>query len=237
MKSLATASLKLPLPGFRQILKTQILDSETLAESPAAESAKTAEMTIFDACRKLGLESSAQQAAYASPAELASELSQTDLPCIGGPWSQLAAQVWELRRSPCQTLSAAYCALWREALDGLVMGVGDSLRYARHSHFSEGQCVDLLYDLSAGDQRWGEVPAALIQKLQPLQDKLQRSQAQLKLLGYAEQTLFCLLEDRHQAFASQRYGFLLQSIQRFAQAQLFPVRLQEVSPQAVWTGD
>lgn len=220
-----------------------VLEAYGLLEVPASlscEQQESQERAIFDQSRELGLKRQASEGRPMTSSELSQALTQSHLPCIGGQWSLLEGQsdVWELRRSPCQTLASGYCHLWREALDGLVMGAGDTLRYSRHHHFTAGECVDLIYDLENSPHgRWAAVPESLQNRLQPLMKQLEETQAGLKLQGYAENTLYCQIEDLHPQLSGHRYAPLLDSIQRFMSRVAPEVRLREMSPQAVWAGD
>jgi hypothetical protein len=182
---------------------------------------------IFDAGRELGLSLGQTWDAQA----LAQWLSTAGLPCLSGDWRLRADGAWELRRPPC---AGADCERWREACDGLVMGLGDSLRYARHFKGEAGECLDLLYEDQ--DLRWARLPEALVTALDPLQASLQRHQAGLELQGYAEGTVYYRLHDTH-ALRAHRRGFLLGSVSDFAARQLPGLRLCETSPRAIWEGD
>ena len=195
---------------------------------------------IFDAGRQLGLNLS--QPGPWDAEKMALALTDSNLPCVGGTWRQHVDGAWKRVRRPDASCLADRCHAWREALDGLVMGAGDTLRYSRHSQgsdpFGAEKCVDVLYDVrDAARWRWADVPAKLEQRLQPLLAQLAKTQAVLKLHGYAEGTLFAQIEDQHPQLGGHRYGLLLESIQRFIAREIPEISLREMSPQAVWTGD
>lgn len=182
---------------------------------------------IFDAGRELGLSLGQTWDAQA----LAHWLSSAGLPCLSGAWQARSDGAWELRRPAC---GSADCERWREACDGLAMGAGDSLRYARHFKGEAGECLDLLYE--GQDLRWAQLPEQILTALAPLLASLQAHQAGLELQGYAEGTVYYRLHDTH-ALRAHRRGFLLGSVADFAACRLPGLRLCETSPRAIWEGD
>lgn len=225
------------LQEWSQQLESQgLLQLPLTSVPPAPEQQAQQERLVFDVSRLVGLAWRKNKGPITA-FKLAQKLSSAGFPCISGNWQAVpgAAQVQILRRPPCQALSPGYCYRWREALDGLVMGAGDTLRYSRHSHFSDGECVDLLYDITAAEHwRWAVVPEVFRQKLEPLLAQLAHRHAHLKLLGYAEKVIFCCLEDKHPQLSGHRYHQLWASITRFARREIPEIGLQEMSPQAVW---
>lgn len=189
---------------------------------------------IFDQARRLGLEMRRQGAWQ--DVQMADWLSESDLPCLGGQWQTLDQGGHALHRPSC-ALRPTACDVWREALDGLVMGAGDSLRYARHFSGEFGECVDLLYDEEKVNQRWADIPVALQQPLLRLQERLAVHQAELEWLGYAEGTIYYRLQDRHPQLQGHRHGFLVNSVTDFAATELPEIKLFEASPRAIWDGD
>lgn len=231
------------LPAWSEALldKDLLASPSLLPETPARQAEQ--EREAFDASRSVGLRWRADHTALTA-SELAFTLQASGLPCIDGRWQAVPDQpgVQVLRRPACQIRNPGYCNRWREALDGLVMGAGDSLRYSRHSHgcdpFGAEECVDVLYDLTdAARWRWAPVPAQLKLRLQPLQHQLGKTRAGLTLHGYAEGQLFAQIDDQHPQLGGHRYGLLLESIQRFMAREMPEIVLREMSPQAVWTGD
>lgn len=193
----------------------------------------------FDSGRDSGLQLRHDNQGPLSTRDLAHVLSRSALPCVGGTWQEQEPDVWILQRPPCQRESAHMCAVWRESVDGLVMGAGEEARYSRHSHFEDPDelCVDVLYTIDKPHWRWASLPQKYHFMMQELQADLATHQAELTILGYAEGQIFYTLKDSHPALAGHRHGFLSESLQHKAKAFHAEVRLIEMSPRAVWNGD
>lgn len=193
----------------------------------------------FDAGRMSGLQLKAENGDPLSCTEIALILAQSGLPCISGKWHDLEPGVWVLKRPPCQRENRHICDVWRESVDGLVMGAGENARYSRHSSFADpGElCVDVLYPEAQPQWRLTSLPKTYHPLLETLQATLARHQAEIVVLGYAEQCLFYQLKDLHPVLGGRRLGFLEASLgQLVAQAEPC-LKLVEMTPRAVWNGD
>lgn len=104
---------------------------------------------VFDNSRKLGLSLAARLGVTFEIQDLQALLEAAAPPCLAGRWSgRERARV--LERPGCGFALAAgphACDYWREALDGLVMGLGDRERVVRHAcaRRGDGACIDVLF--------------------------------------------------------------------------------------------
>lgn len=122
--------------------------------------------TIFDYSRLLGMGLSKQYNIVFELQDFRSVLSNSNIPCTAGSWE--ARETAEVLTRPgcnfCQPLGSFACDYWREAIDGLVMGLGETERFVRHSSVRHGDndCVDIFFIESNkranGSLAWGKIP-------------------------------------------------------------------------------
>lgn len=193
----------------------------------------------FDSGRTSGLQLKAEKGVPLSCHDIALILEQSNLPCISGKWLESVPGVWILQRSPCQQENRHICDVWRESVDGLVMGAGENARYSRHSSFGDPgeRCVDVLYPADKPQWRWGSVPEIYQPLLQRMNQILAQHQAEIVVFGYAEQQLFYQLKDHHPFLHGHRYRFLVNSLEQLATQSDPPLHLVEMTPRTVWMGD
>lgn len=193
----------------------------------------------FDQGRISGMQLKAEHQKPLTPSELAKVLKESGLPCIGGSWQEIEAGIWELRRIPCQRDNIHLCHVWRESVDGLVMGAGESARYSRYRNFEDpgSECVDVLYPESESQWRWDQFPEAHLNLLETLKTQLSEHLAEFVFLGYAESKIYYRLIDHHPNLSGHRQGFLTHSLQTMLSKENSKLELCEMSPRAVWQGE
>ena len=170
--------------------------------SPQAEAAAVVTLTptqqealeraVFDTSRLAGRALARRWGGPLSTGRIAECLSETPLPSLHGLWTHTGAAL-TLTREGCGTSPcAAVCRYWREAIDGLVMGLGDEARFSRHRSQGHGDehCLDVFYPEAHRDQRWGAVPGDVQAALTPVTQTLQAGGVTLTLLGCSERVLF-----------------------------------------------
>lgn len=84
-------------------------------------------------------------------------------PCLRGRWQAHPREAaFVLERRPCGGC-AAVCDTWREALDGLVLGLSGEGRATRHRSGGHGDevCVDVVYLDPESPLRFGFIPDAM----------------------------------------------------------------------------
>lgn len=186
-------------------------------------------------------------------------LEQSTIPCFQGQWeSRKTAQV--LNRQGCNfspKSGPAVCDYWREALDGLIMGLGENERLARHScvrHFADSGetsiggsnalntnscCVDVIFventghPFKADSLAWGPLPEHMTETLaQICSDFSEKMKTAILIKGLNEGVLYFEFESQTAAGCSG--GNLLSStFQRKVHAVYPGLHIQEVSPRAV----
>lgn len=171
-------------------------------------------------------------------------LEKSGIPCVQGRWeSRRTARV--LTRKGCDfcTKSGANaCDYWREALDGLVMGLGDKERMARHASVRHGDssCIDIFYFDAAeptgpkeNSLAWGALPEHMQSKLMEICDDFEhKMKASILLKGMNEGILYFEFKSSTDVLCSG--GQLLTStFQRKIQNSYPGLRVQEVTPRAV----
>lgn len=172
-------------------------------------------------------------------------LEQMGTPCAQGEWTHLTnASV--LKRSGCdqgKLLGPRCCQYWREAFDGLVLGLSDTEHFVRHRSLPIGdsECVDLVYSAEAESQmsiqkenKWGPIPEEYVRELAETQKKFDRMGADVEFLGVRENTLFYKLAGKaHQTCGSGESIFRV-SLERHIK-EIFPrMILQTANPIAVY---
>ena len=172
-------------------------------------------------------------------------------PCLQGDWELRLqndqANVAVLRRDGCASGAshgAHACQYWREAIDGLVMGLCESERFARHESVTSGDssCVDVFYvdevtptdSLWQNPHRWGPIADDMKGPLKEIEESFARMKVQLQFLGISENQLFYKLEAKENQTCGTTGDIyrthLTQSLHK-----VFPhLQLKDASPLAVY---
>lgn len=122
---------------------------------------------IFDNSRLLGLGLAKKFGVTFDLLDLRKVLTNSAIPCVNGTWeSRESAEV--LTRNGCNycpNIGSFACDYWREAIDGLVMGLGESERFVRHGsvRHNDSKCIDVFFLEShkriKGSVAWGKIPS------------------------------------------------------------------------------
>jgi hypothetical protein len=116
------------------------------------------------------------------------------VPCLAGRWRAEGAAV--VRESPgCAEGvmgGARVCDWYREALDGLVSGLGQEIGFARRASLGRcgSHCEDVLFDDSAPELRLAPVPTFILEHVAHPIRRLDEEGIELRLLGLAENRLY-----------------------------------------------
>jgi hypothetical protein len=168
--------------------------------------------------------------------ELPALLSALGAPCLAnGTWSMLPGEPgWRFLRRPCCAgeASSARCDAWREAIDGLVLGLTGSLRHTRTASAGHGQehCVDVIYEDAESPSRYGELPAEVLPALEAVQAFVRRFDgADVRFLGISEGVLLYQLETRGCAGSHAAQPMVEQLLKR----KLPGLEVRELSPRQV----
>lgn len=154
---------------------------------------------VFDNSARLGAGFRRHYRQHLTLGTLPALLAQLDIACLkGGHW-RTAESAAQLERPACVAeRKAGRCDYWREAIDGLVVGLSDQVRHTRHRSFGHGDdaCLDVLYDGPASEARYGPLPAGAAEAVHGIQRLLSRFSQQFKLtlLGLSEGVLLYRLD-------------------------------------------
>lgn len=125
------------------------------------------------------------------------------------------------------------CDAWREAIDGLVLGLTGGARHTRTASAGHGQnsCVDLVYEDAESPLRYGDLDDELIPTLESVQKFVRNFRgADVRFLGVSEGVLLYQLDttgcDEHRAPARTLIENLLNT-------KLPHLQVRELSPRAV----
>nr|HMN69389.1 hypothetical protein [Bdellovibrionales bacterium] len=129
-------------------------------------------------------------------------------PCLVGVWEQKpSAHI--LSREGCglgRQVGKRYCQYWREAIDGLVIGISDEVGFVRNSSVSveDEECIDVFFDeessptdaIWSNSNKWGALPESIKSDLESIQQKFNEMKIDLKFLGLSEKNLLYKLEPK-----------------------------------------
>lgn len=146
----------------------------------------------FDNSLRLGQGYAGFHRAPIAPEQLPFVLPRLDAPCLRGRWAEVECEAgfW-LERPPCQLPAPrAFCDHWREAINGLVLGLTFGVCHARHRSAGHGDpaCVDLFYADPESPLRFGALPPELAPGLQSVRRLVSRFKggARVEFLGVSE---------------------------------------------------
>lgn len=194
---------------------------------------------VFLNSRKLAQSFSRHQGLSFEIQDFQALLQQSGIPCFQGAWeSRNNALV--LTRGACSYASDAKdfaCTYWREALDGLVMGLGEEERSARHgcARVDGGACVDVLFVESHPEPtksaRFGVIPPMLVEELNEIKEQFLTSmKTEVEFVGYSAGTLYFHFPKGTSCGSGSIYkSALLSKIQTKHPY----IQLQDISPRAV----
>jgi hypothetical protein len=171
---------------------------------------------VYDHSRLLGLSLVKHLGLTLEITDIAQLLPQMDSPCFSAVWRpHHEAQV--LERKACRDLAVLgnfACDYWREAVDGLVVGVGENERFTRHRSVGHGDedCCDVLFEekftpprvVTAEENtsssklskslKYGPLPEVLMTALVPVQERFRKLKINLVLEGLSEGILYYRLD-------------------------------------------
>lgn len=175
-------------------------------------------------------------------------LSDLDSPCGKGSWSEfIDASSWV--RTGChggKAYGSRFCQYWREAFDGLVMGLSENERFVRHQSIMAGdaECLDIIYTESTdtstsvweNQNKWGRIPHEIASDLSMVEQKFRHMHAEIKFLGVRERILYYRVE----SIGGKSCGGGISVIRAFLEKtlkEMFPdLTSQDASPVAVYGG-
>ena len=154
---------------------------------------------VFDNSRKLALSFSRSRGLTFEVEDFQVLLEASEIPCLQGEWSARAKACIVVRKGCgfCLSAGSLACDYWREALDGLITGLGDKERLARHASVRHGDnvCIDVIFsDVSDTDREslaWGPVPDHMAVDLFEMTEYFRHgSGITVEIKGFREGTLY-----------------------------------------------
>lgn len=223
------------------LLKQYFSKSQRAADGGLNTSAENLYRAVFDYSRLLGLSLSKFLGLTFEVQDFQELLKKSGIPCAQGNWEERSnARVLNRKGCDfCPQAGAQVCDYWREALDGLVMGLGDKERFVRHACARHGDstCVDVFYR-EAGERpenslAWGTLPEHMSPILSEIcHDFENKMKVPVLLKGLREGVLyfeFKLPTDGHCGGGQ----LLIGAFQRKVQKHYPGLKVQETTPRAV----
>lgn len=202
--------------------------------------------TVFLNSRKLG---QGYQRSYGISWELidfSTYLTGLGSPCLKGNWSASSSSV-SLIRSGCGAGNDGglrFCQYWREATDGLTLGLSDSTGYARHGCMNAGDksCIDVFYQdelvptdaIWKSQYKWGVLPEEMRPDLELIEKKFSGLKIDLKFLGVSENNLFYKLEPKENLTCGSAGTIYRNHLEKMIENKFPSIRLRDASPVAVY---
>lgn len=249
------------LSAIRSVLNADLLEETELSQSLIQSDEQSLLLkikndqesrlyrAIFDSSRKFALSAVRYLNYTFELSDLQEVLPQLGSFCFSGQWLK-HNNAFVQKRDPCVQFSLGgvlFCNYWREALDGLVTGLGENERYTRHRSAGHGdqECLDVLFEESfktpriVKDERllrYGVVPDQLLIDLEPLKEKFKNMKINMQLDGFSEGTLYYRLEVDSGVLCGAG-GRLMHDLFLKEMKKLYPqYQVQDSSPLAVYGG-
>ncbi len=136
---------------------------EDLLREALRRDAATTRARAFDNSLRLGHGFTRFHGKTYALSELPAALSRLGVACLQGTWRAAETEpALVLERDGCAYGAAGPgpCSYWRDAIDGLVLGITGGIRCARHESQGHGdaRCVDVAYVRPESPLRFGPIP-------------------------------------------------------------------------------
>lgn len=186
------------------LLSTGIVDTNQpepeLIKTALAQDRELCLKLAFDKSRHLGLGFRQFYHVDVPLQNLARLLPALGVPCLLGQWERVNAPAhFRLERQACvwEQDCRALGEFFREATDGLILGLSSSAHFARHRSQGAGDelCLDVLFVRDTRALRYGPLPESMTSGLEEAKQLARTfdSQTEVEFLGVSEGTLFYAL--------------------------------------------
>lgn len=223
-KSLLVIALQLNSPDRDQILKQ-----------------------IFDVSRKFAISASRYFGLTWELSDFSEVLPKLGIPCFSVPFEPYK-RAYISKRKGCEDfaqLQSFGCDYWRESLDGLVMGLGETERLARHASVGYGgdECVDVLFTeevvlpriISDKPQyKFGPITDLIEKELIPVQAYFKKMNIQLNWEGISEGVLYFKMDSTSGPVCGAGGRFMHQDLEKKINKILPQLKVKDASPLAVY---
>jgi hypothetical protein len=195
---------------------------------------------VFDNSLRLGQGFRRFYRADLTLSDLVRVLPELGSPCLAAAWTHLPeATAYRSDRAPCAAASAhaRACDYWREAVNGLVLGLTSGVHHARHESAGNGgtRCVDVLYVHPQSPARFAPIPDQISGGLAALCRTacIFDSSAEIEFLGLGENVLYYTVRSNR-----TDVGLDLTSVIQRGVKRRFPwLTARDASPRAVFTDE
>ncbi len=196
---------------------------------------------VFDNSRKLAMSLSKHLGMTFEVKDFQGLLTASGIPCAQGQWSSRAnARIINRKGCDfCVTSGSIACDYWREALDGLVMGLGEKERFVRHASIRHGdeECVDVFY-LETNNSidesfAWGPVPEHMALDIMEISAYFKyKNDVDIYIKGFREGILYFQFESSTDSLCGNTNTIMSKFYGQVREK--FPgLQLMDVTPQAV----
>jgi hypothetical protein len=150
---------------------------------------------VFEVSKKLGHSAKWYYGIEWEAEDFKHIFSEVPVNCFSGTWMSIQGGV-KLERPGCEIADkcgAFGCNYFREAMDGLSLGLTDEVTYTRHSSKAHGgsKCVDLfLLPEAANQMRFGPLPKVVDNATEQIEKQLSKDNIRIEFLGEREGIVF-----------------------------------------------
>lgn len=209
-------------------------ESDELALLPRALAVDASEVSrrVFDNSLRLGQSFARFTGHELALGELPDLLMALGSPCLQGAWRECASEpALTLVRDGCAAVGA--CDYWREAIDGLVLGITGGIRHARHQSQGHGgdRCEDVVYVDPESSLRFGSIP-------DEMQDGLSRVRASARRFDASVDVVFLGVSEGVLLYQLNKNGCageldVASTVERGLRKRFPDLALREISPRPV----
>lgn len=230
-----TACLLKMLPEATQLTEQALLqEASKLPEDSQNHILKE----LFHNCWRLGQSTKRFFGLSWDLEDFADVLQTESIPCLKGTWSRSREHV-VLKRPGChqgQSIGSFACHYWREAVDGIVMGCGQSVHYARlkNTFFDNDPCEDVFFLENTGSEHlYPPVPESMLATLKPVMESISRIQVTVQLRGYRDGNLYYQFHTKDSLSCSSVPSIARNLLQQAVHKHLPNITLVDVEPKSV----
>ncbi len=231
-----------------QVFASSLQESDFLSKLPQIEGEKFEEFLklVFLNSRNLGRSYQKANSIVWEKDDFTKFAGHLGSPCLTGTWVKKdSAHV--LSRKGCGEglkFGRRYCQYWREAIDGLVLGISDEVGFVRNSSISveDGDCTDVFFDdessptgaIWSNANKWGALPESLKEDLVNIEQKFIEMKIDLKFLGLSEKNLLYKLEPEENLTCGSAGTIYRSHLEKIVKEKFPLLTLKDASPVAVY---
>lgn len=234
--------------AYNKIFEDRKQENEFLLELNKLEEEKFEELlkSIFLNSRNLGLSYQKSKNLTWEKSDFTAFANKLGSSCLAGLW-ELKPSAHVLSREGCDSgkkIGRRYCQYWREAIDGLVVGISDEVGFVRNSSISvdDERCIDVFFDeessptdaIWSNANKWGALPDSIKEDLEGIQQKFEKMKINLKFLGISEKNLLYKLEPKENLTCGSAGTIYRSHLEKLVKEKFPFFSLKDASPVAVY---